>query len=295
MRPAPKPPSALILAVAGKIKRDSAEPLSFLLSGDTVFFARHLRTHTHEPMSPTVKLIQGIYDINPELARKILRNRIFSTDRPTEMCLSMVKVAAKNFTFLDIIGNTSLASSLDHLSWTEVCAPASRAEPVGSATQNSGDNFWMSFAKNIADAYQLTIPEHSLRPLFERDRKVAAVLVSSDGKLLGTAVNRNSSNRTLHAEINLIQEFFERTGNALPIGSRIYSTLKPCKMCAGMIWHASENIQIIYDQFDPGPSGRSTILDPDSFERKRACSDLSPKALVSQMAYSSLQLRIAAR
>ena len=270
-----------------------SQPLSYLRHDDTLYFARHTRVHAREPMSATVKLIQGIYATQPEFARKILRNRIYSTDLPTEMCLSMVKVAAKSLTFLERAEVIDFASGCGPFTEIEMMAPGFQPVPNLETQQTTSNDFWMSLAKNLAETTPTKSRENS--PLFERDRKVAAILVSRDGKLLGNAINRNSSNRTLHAEINLVQSFYARTGTALPRGCRIYSTLKPCKMCAGMIWHSSEETQIIYDQFDPGPSGRSTILDPDSFERKRACNDLSQGEHVSQVAYSTLQLRIAAR
>ena len=287
MKAVPVQPSALARTIAAKISVGS-DPYPFLVAGETIYFAAHRRTHPHEPMSATVKLIQGIYATQPEMARRIVRNRIFSSDPPTEMCLAMVRVAAKNFTFLDGQEKQNAVSPLDSFQWIEIQAPSVLPlRSLSPATVGVSDHAWMSVAKKLAELSGP--PQDSDRPLFQRDRKIAAILVSRDNKLLGHAINTNSSNRTLHAEVNLIQNFYSQMKTALPDDSRIYSTMKPCKMCAGMIWHASESslsgkgIQVVFDQLDSGPNGRSTVLDSGSFERKRACPDSPQQERVVQL------------
>jgi hypothetical protein len=44
-------------------------------------------------------------------------------------------------------------------------------------------------------------------------------------------------------------------------------------MCAGMIWQAAADplsIRVFYDQDDPGPKARLTVLGAGTFERLRA-------------------------
>ena len=58
--------------------------------------------------------------------------------------------------------------------------------------------------------------------------------------------------------------WFLQTGKKIPAGTRIYVTHKPCKMCAGMIYHWSEDprsIQVRYLKEETGGLSRSTILD----------------------------------
>jgi hypothetical protein len=46
-------------------------------------------------------------------------------------------------------------------------------------------------------------------------------------------------------------------------------------MCAGAIWTAAEDplsVQVYFAEFDHGRNAKSTILDPGSAERRRACS-----------------------
>jgi tRNA(Arg) A34 adenosine deaminase TadA len=100
--------------------------------------------------------------------------------------------------------------------------------------------------------------------LHDYDRDIAAILVDAEGKLLSYGVNSNSKNKTLHAEVNLIQRYFKETGRKIPLGAVLYSTHKPCKMCAGMIYHWSENpdvLQVYYNIDEQGGLSKTTILD----------------------------------
>ncbi|HEX5869744.1 MAG TPA: Bd3614 family nucleic acid deaminase, partial [Longimicrobium sp.] len=45
-------------------------------------------------------------------------------------------------------------------------------------------------------------------------------------------------------------------------GARLYTTLKPCRMCAGMIQHAGQGkLDVLYGQGDPGGDAQNTVLD----------------------------------
>ena len=99
--------------------------------------------------------------------------------------------------------------------------------------------------------------------LYECDRKVAAVLIAADGKFIAAARNANAKNRTRHAEVNLVQGLRTEHGKSLPRGSKIYVTLKCCRMCAAAIWCDAEDIRslhVYYGEDDPGPNARETIL-----------------------------------
>jgi len=101
---------------------------------------------------------------------------------------------------------------------------------------------------------------------------IAALLVSAEARILAWAVNSSARNKTLHAEVNLVQSYCRRTGAPLPAGARIYTTLKSCKMCAGMIWSAARDplsLRVFFGKDDPGPKARATVLSANSFERIR--------------------------
>jgi tRNA(Arg) A34 adenosine deaminase TadA len=47
--------------------------------------------------------------------------------------------------------------------------------------------------------------------------------------------------------------------------------MKPCKMCAGMIWHCAEDIRtskVYYLEHDPGPNARLTLLEREGLEEQ---------------------------
>lgn len=262
-----------------------SEPLpkfSFLKSGPIVYYAHYARKSA-EPSSSILRLIQGIYTIAPDQARKILRNRIFSTEKPTELCFGAVKVAAKRLTAP--IAPKPHPTSLN-LEFIEVSPIFSQtAHPSPHLLRKSLPSNPFSHADFLDLAKQLTQAVPRKGPRYTCDRDIAALLVSEKGEILASALNTNAIQRTLHAEINLIQKYFEQTGNPIPRGAKIFVTLKPCKMCAGALWTCSEDplsLEVYYSQFDSGRNARWTILDAGSAERKRANTRDSDIAAVIQ-------------
>lgn len=284
-------------------------PFSFLCYENTVFYHQYSRRN-YEPSSSILRLIQGIYETAPQKARQILRSRIYSNENPTELCYGAVKVSAKRLTAsLDFRPSlrepcsstcTSLHSSPysspyssvktsiipENFQWVEVgqkierfsdhrfLAPPFWTPPFLAAPSES------DFLKLAGDLAATSLKNSSLEtPRYLRDRPIAAILVSEKNEILSWAVNTNASNRTLHAELNLVQEHFCRTGKPLPRGAKIFVTLKPCKMCAGAIWVSSEDpfsTQVFYSEFDPGRNARWTVLDPGSSERRRVNISTNP-------------------
>lgn len=91
------------------------------------------------------------------------------------------------------------------------------------------DQYWMQ------KAY-----EQALLAQAEGEVPVGAVLVSNDGRLLGTGKNtvRNSHDPSDHAEIRAIRQAAQRLENHRLLDTTLYVTLEPCSMCAGLIVHA---------------------------------------------------------
>jgi tRNA(Arg) A34 adenosine deaminase TadA len=96
---------------------------------------------------------------------------------------------------------------------------------------------------------------------------VAAILVGKEGKILAWGLNTNASNKSLHAEVNMLQSFHKykqqplgRSG--LPEGCRIYSTLQCCKMCSGMVvasMRKADSIRVYYGMSDPTASDETAL------------------------------------
>ena len=252
---------------------------AFLIANETVYYAVLVRAaKTLKPESATTVLIQGIYQHFQAEALRILRNRIFCSSAPSEMCLGMIKVAAKRGGSVVAPKNHALVVPFefcqiffDNLIFVQAPHPSEFAEP----------HEVFQIARKLA----LQMETHD--ELFLNDRAVAAVLLSEKGELLAEARNTNALNKTLHAEVNLLQGYFKLSGNKFPKNAKIYTTLKPCKMCAGMISvyaFGQENLRVIYEIYDSGPNARSTVLNKGSAEWDRAFKNKPPPT--AQMEYA---------
>ncbi len=236
------------------------------------------------PETSVTRLVSGIYALEPRMARKWMRNRIFTTqDRLTPLCRGIVKVAAKRMTRLDPREGERLALKMSALC-VKVPEPAS---PDGIEFLEdvlflrSSDEIIMAL-RELRQFHRdaLLTPEASARPRHERDRQVSALLISRDGRVLARSRNTNASVRTRHAEMNLVQGWWDRHRQPLPEGAAIWVTLKPCRMCAGAIWQAAPalnpdpaglpTLRVFYLEDDPGPGARLTVLEAGSPERLAA-------------------------
>jgi tRNA(Arg) A34 adenosine deaminase TadA len=99
------------------------------------------------------------------------------------------------------------------------------------------------------------------------DANIGAILVSPTGTITAWALNTKEFNSTFHAEVNLMQSVFFNNSSVLSKldGFRIYTTLKPCRMCAAMIHHVGDGaISVIYGQEDNSEDATGTDLDKGS-------------------------------
>ncbi len=267
----------LIETIAYELNSLGHFPIAFLLDGGTVFYATSKTDHPQAPQSPIVNLIQGIYEkFEKEYgkARRVLRNRIYTTTpHPTIMCLGMTKVAAKRLT----PGVKPTCHPIPvSVSYEDVTSQARSHQTfhlnnISTSTAHWSHTDFLQFALQLAKK----VPRTNTR--FRDDRAIASILVQiapeeRKNRILALGVNSNSSNKTCHAEVNLIQSYFQKSRQPIPPHSRIYTTLKPCKMCASMIWHCASDLnslKIYYAEDDPGPFARDTILSPNTPDRNR--------------------------
>lgn len=239
------------------------KPLAWLSSEGRTYFAQLPSAHRIEPDSAVVSLIQGIWEADPGMARKHLRSRIYSCDpgaiRLSEMDIGMVRVAAKRLTAFAEPPPTPFSGTV-----IDVRSFAARARQRAHQLWHQENGRTLTLPEALAVARERTESlDRAQVPLYTRDRAVAALLLSNEGELLASAVNTNASNRTLHAEVNLVQGFWLRHGRGLPPGSRVIVTLRCCKMCAAMILHAAEepsSIHVYYGEDDPGRMARNSAL-----------------------------------
>lgn len=85
-----------------------------------------------------------------------------------------------------------------------------------------------------------------------RGHNIGAVLVNSDGEVVGWARNCNfvTQNGTQHAEVRLIQNYLNRYRTYDLKNFTVYTTLEPCAQCAGMMTLVNVR-RCVYGQSDP--------------------------------------------
>ena len=84
-------------------------------------------------------------------------------------------------------------------------------------------------------------------------------VITLDDKIIGWGVNLAAQNRTHHAETLSILAYLQSSGQTkLPKGCKIYSSLQPCKMCAGHIAQLGQDVSVLIGMKD---GKLETILD----------------------------------
>ncbi|MFS4459200.1 Bd3614 family nucleic acid deaminase [Bdellovibrio sp. HCB2-146] len=251
--------------------------VAFVEHQGKVFFSYYPK-RTPAPSSAVVKLLQGLFEQFIDHSFFILRNRIFTTATLTEMDKGMIKVVAKRATG-DMRPQGSFGESLEMI---EIGKAEMFYQP--KAFLNSSNQWPLERLVSFLPSKDATTPKSLLKSaakvasevprgeiLHDYDRGIAALLISAEGTVLGYGVNSNSKNKTLHAEVNMVQRYFRETGKKIPIGAQIYSTHKPCKMCAGMIYDWCEqplSVQVYYGVEEKGRLSTATILDQHGINKQ---------------------------
>ena len=275
-----------------------AEHLAFSLGGEVaflratqgVFFARR---EVWPPLSPVFRLLRGIYELEPQRAHFIVRNRTFSTAPVSSSCFGAARVAGHRLSGsvrADDHGRGELAAlpridagAAAPFARPSAIDPALAAVVAAARVRADDDAGWMALAVRLARAVEHEA--ESLPPDARRDNPIAALLVDPAAGLLAWAANTGSLNVTSHAEVNLVERWLARGRRPLPRGSRLYSTLKPCKMCAGLVWDTAEEprgLLVFYAEDDPLRYARETVLDAGSMARRRVARDAEDLARVLQ-------------
>ena len=220
------------------------------------YFARAPKSRQGRADSAVFRLMQGIWLHHPQQAQKILRSPIFTSDEVGPMDWGLVKVAAKK------IERVSFESQ--PFSWEGAvdCSSGFQFEKQKAAEAFSDERAIWSAILKLENEAHVDVARHA------SDRKLAAIWIGPRGEVLASGTNRASRSRLEHAELIATMNLQA----AIPAGSTLYCSLKPCRMCAGVIVQAAEDpsrIGVIYRDFDPGPGARETVLNAASFDRKR--------------------------
>ena len=245
-------------------QQDPGSEFSLVQHKNQFYFSR-FRPKAWSPSSSTIKLIQGIFDENKDLSFFILRNRIYTTEDLTPRIRNFVKLTAKRIS--QVTTQEVGASAPENL--IEVGRPESSLFESRSVMNSLDRNaITQTHVESHEAASRLCRHLSGLilrgPQLHDYNRSVSALLVGPDSKLLSWSINLAALNKSLHAEVVLIQNYFRQTARKIPRGSRVYISLKPCVMCASFLKDACEDIEqteFFYFEEDPGPRALGTELD----------------------------------
>lgn len=257
----------------------------------TLYAASAPRALRGRAKTAVTELIDGTFETLRDQSFFVLRRPIWLSGQATPLCRGAVRLAAKRLipeagrggsdenARVRRPGGKPLRSArpVPEIAAIRIVAP-SEVPVVASAAlaawpervPPSSDSDFLVLAKRLADQVERG------RTLHLYDRPVAAIVASAQGEILSWGLNSNSVRKLRHAEYNAVRALGDASGGPLPRGARVYSTLKPCRLCAGAIWQASEDpasIRVIYAEDDPGALARGTALDVGSEERARASRD----------------------
>lgn len=215
----------------------------------------HVTGPTAAGRSPVLDLVQALWELDPRVAHIALRRRIRTTDPVTPADRAICDVAAKRVCHVDGAPGKTLTSA-------DLGAYAARARERAAGAAISVEA--LGLPPDPAAWIASLVPAGDDLPLARRDRPVVAVLAGPDGRILYAARNAGGANRTLHAELCLVQGH-----GALPAGATVYTSLQPCRMCAAILVDAAAGpLAVRYLEPDPGRLATRTALQDRHWEQR---------------------------
>lgn len=237
---------------------------------DRILYSAH-EPKPQEPHSAVTQLIQGIFDQNPDKALSLLRQPIVVSYKLSILCRGMIGIAAKRFRFEPELDSILQRSGLP---LTRVRYAEPELEPrLALATYEEAVQ-WVLGATTA-----VTSQDEMMTPKYLKDRAVRAVLLNTQNQILLLAENKNSKNKTKHAEVLLLQEYYRMHRQGFQEKALLMTSLQCCKMCAAMAWHMHldplQNLRALYVMPEKGSSARDTIFTPGGNLRREFYQDKS--------------------
>lgn len=237
----------------------------------------------YEPTSPYSVGSVLIQNLCERFAGRFNDTKLYTTERITTLTAGMSKLAGFRWERLDDFPNVEFDAHEQIFGddwWTrDQLRKFDMADAKINGVMNPGLNIICKENRPVHRIYMMAafalILNRSTACSTSAGQPISAILVDKSGRILSWAVNDNSSNLTFHAEVNMLQSWYKQfNGNntRLPEGCIIYTTLKPCKMCAAMIQRMSYKSKgslsigrIFIGQHDPGGLASGTALDENPY------------------------------
>ncbi len=229
--------------------------LAAIFTKAVTYFAQY-EPIPQEPHTAATQLIQGLYEKFPDKALHILRNKIYLNYQPGLLCRGMISIAAKRYEVRSTLGLNSLSRFDANV---EITFTSKKSSVTWQETSFEEVLNWLRMKE---EPYRQSI--YSSVPHFARNRPVRAILLDAENQVILAAENQNSNNKTLHAEVILLQDYFQKYKKGFTSPVTLLTNLQCCKMCAAMIWYMHSEpwnqLKVVYLKPENGPSARDTIL-----------------------------------
>ena len=214
-------------------------------------------------VTPVTALIEGIWLAHPEKARALLRERIYTDLALTPADEGSVKVAAKRITQespLHFQSHYLAASAEIPKRMVRASVDSNFSDPKQLRRTLSIDT-----VANLLD--ELNSQIHVRKRSYHSARLISAVLVNPEYQILAYAWNQTETFKHQHAEQQLVRSWVIREQAFIPPHSKLYVSLRPCAMCAGILYSTCESPETLETYFltdDPGPKAKNSVFQPGS-------------------------------
>lgn len=234
-----------------------------LAEGGLLITATGTASFQHPWTSAVTRLIAGVNATFGEERYRYLRRRIFCDGEVSTWDRNLVKVCAKRITQCDNSTEDYAAQVTSATRVVDVGMDLLADKDSELCIQSLGTRITHRDAMIlIAEITSSEQDKFSGAKLHQAPRRVACLLLDREGEILGANVNTNAGSQLRHAEVNLLLSLAERGMSSIPTGATLFTSLKPCRMCAAAIIPHVESraLRIIALNDDPGPHGRHQML-----------------------------------
>lgn len=234
-----------------------------LAEGGLLITATGTASFQHPWTSAVTRLIAGVNATFGEERYRYLRRRIFCDGEVSTWDRNLVKVCAKRITQCDNSTEDYAAQVTSATRVVDVGMDLLADKDSERCIQSLGTRITHRDAMIlIAEITSSEQDKFSGAKLHQAPRRVACLLLDREGEILGANVNTNAGSQLRHAEVNLLLSLAERGMSSIPTGATLFTSLKPCRMCAAAIIPHVESraLRIIALNDDPGPHGRHQML-----------------------------------
>jgi tRNA(Arg) A34 adenosine deaminase TadA len=231
------------------------------ISSDGRWLFAHRRADAGPLGSAVFQLVVGIYESLPRTAHATVRGRILTSNERTRFDHEIGKVTAGKLRAAIEMTRAMLRPPTLQDMGPPAADATGRAIREGALPLDAvaGLEERPAHVRRLLQA----LPVEHAGARHCRDRRVVAMAFGPDGTPLWAARNLNGRNRVLHAEINLLLGWWEHERRPLPLGCRVITSLKPCRMCAAALVDSTDGGRptVVFVEDDPGRYALSTVLD----------------------------------